>query len=212
MRGAQRAVAWMVILFLANAPLNAQVDHRAEELLDLNEIRQYLWSTLENPYWEVVYDGRGSAADNVPNHLRWDSPFDDDWATPGGSSFSLDSPEFGLLSVDRVSNVLDHGKTGNIYRRDEFLSHEEGITLEIRVKIHENSNHNAFSITYFDDKAGLGIHLSPEKISYGDLSAAVSNHQSFPYSFTNQFRVIRFVKLPGSFDFDIFSPSLVHQP
>src|SRR6478672_3424005 len=63
--------------------------------------------------WEVNFDGVDSAADNVPNYLRWDSPIDDDWDQQP-TSYRLNTPSVGFMSVDRVTNPLDHGKTGNI--------------------------------------------------------------------------------------------------
>src|SRR5262245_27517987 len=83
--------------------------------------------------WEVNFDGVDSAADNVPNYLRWDSPIDDDWDEPP-STYQLNTPSVGFMSVDRVTNSLDHDKTGNIWIRDPILSYSAGFTMEVGVK------------------------------------------------------------------------------
>ncbi len=146
--------------------------------------------------WEVFYDGVGSAADGVPNHLRWDSPFDDDWNQPG-VSFRLNTPAVGFMSVDRVTNPADHGKTGNIWFRDPILTYADGLTLEVRVLIKPNSNTDAFSITSLDDGGSLGVHLSPNRIKAGDLGAAGSGTIA-AFDTTDTYHLYRVVRLPGS--------------
>jgi PEP-CTERM motif len=153
--------------------------------------------------WEVVYDGVDSAADNVPNYLRWDSAVDDDWNQVGGSSFQLNSPSPGFMSVDRVTNPLDHGKTGNIWVRDPILSDAAGFTMEVGVKIKPNSNTDAFSMTYLDDKGSFGVHLSPNRIKAGGLGAATSGN-TVAFNTTGGIRTYRIVKLPNSRSISVY--------
>src|SRR5689334_10473415 len=89
--------------------------------------------------WDGYFSGVDSAADNVPNWLRWDSAIDDDWTDPN-DSFRLNSPSPGYMSVDRVTNSADHGKTGNIWIRDPILQYSLGFTMEIGVQIQPTSN------------------------------------------------------------------------
>lgn len=124
----------------------------------------------DNEPWEVQYTGLDSAADNVANWLRWDSPIDDDW-NQSPSSYQLNTPSPGFMSVDRVTNVADQIKTGNIWIRDPILSHAAGVTMEVRVLIKPNSNTDAYSITYLDNGTSFGVHLSPNRIKAGDLAA-----------------------------------------
>src|SRR5262245_55026870 len=77
--------------------------------------------------WDVDYEGVDSAADNVANYLRWDSAIDDDWNQPN-TTFKLNTPSPGYMSVDRVTNPLDHNKTGNIWIRDPVLANSLGFT------------------------------------------------------------------------------------
>jgi hypothetical protein len=145
--------------------------------------------------WEVNYDGVDSAADNVPNYLRWDSPIDDDWAPP--SSFQLNSPSVGFMSVDRVTNPLDHNKTGNIWIRDPILTYSAGFTMEVGVKLLPNSDPNAFSMTYLDNGGSFGVHLSPSQIKAGNLAAGGSGVTT-AFNTTDAFHNYRIVKLPNS--------------
>lgn len=152
--------------------------------------------------WEVHYDGMGSAADNVPNHLRWDSAIDDDWNQPG-VSFQLDSPAPGLMSVDRVTNPADHGKTGNIWVRDPILNHQDGFTMEVGVQIKPNSNTDAFSMTYLDNGGSFGVHLSPNKIKVGSLGAGGAG-TTVPFNTTNGIHTYRIVKAPNSHSISVY--------
>jgi hypothetical protein len=146
--------------------------------------------------WEVVYDGVDSAADNVPNYLRWDSAIDDDWNQPN-CSFRLNTPTVGFMSVDRVTNPADHGKTGNIWIRDPILSNAAGFTMEVRVLIQPNSNPDSFSMTYLDDAGSFGVHLSPDRIKAGGLAAA-SSDATVNFNTTDAFHLYRMVKLANS--------------
>ena len=153
--------------------------------------------------WEVQYDGIDSAADNVPNHLRWDSVIDDDWNQFGGSSFELNSPSPGFMSVDRVSNPADHGKTGNIWVRDPILRHADGFTMEVGVKLEPNSNTDAFSMTYLDDGGSFGVHLSPNQIKAGGLAASNPGN-TVAYNTTSNFHTYRIVKQPNSRSISVY--------
>ncbi len=146
--------------------------------------------------WEVNYDGVGSAADNVPNYLRWDSAIDDDWDDQP-STFQLDSPSVGFMSVDRVTDPADHNKTGNIWIRDPILNYAAGFTMEVGVKLLPNSNLNAFSMTYLDNGTSFGVHLSPNQIKAGNLAAGGSGTTT-AFNTTDTFHNYRIVKLPNS--------------
>src|SRR5262249_31176927 len=141
-------------------------------------------------------DGVDSAADNVPNYLRWDSPIDDDWDEPP-SSYQLNTPSVGFMSVDRVTNPLDHDKTGNIWIRDPILSYSAGFTMEVGVKIMPNSNLNAFSMTYLDNGTSFGVHLSPSQIKAGNLAAGGSGVTT-AFNTTDNFHVYRIVRPANS--------------
>jgi hypothetical protein len=147
-------------------------------------------------YWDIVYDGMGSAADNVPNYLRWDSAIDDDWDEPP-STFRLDTPSAGFMSVDRATNAIDHIKTGNIWIRDPIFNHAAGFTMEVGVRLLPNSNSNAFSMTYLDNGSSFGVHLSPNQIKAGNLASGGSGVTT-PFDTTNAFHNYRIVKLPNS--------------
>ncbi len=153
--------------------------------------------------WDVVYDGVDSAADNVPNFLRWDSAIDDDWNQPGGSTFQLNTPSIGLMSVDRASSESDAGKTGNIWIRDPILSHAQGFTIEVRVKIEPNSDPNAYSITSLDDGGSFGVQLSPDQVKAGDLSPTGPG-TTISFDTTDDFHLYRVVKHPGSLGVDVY--------
>ena len=119
--------------------------------------------------WDVSYNGVDSAADNVPNYLRWDSAIDDDWNQPN-DSFKLNTPTPGYMSVDRVTNPVDADKTGNIWIRDPILSNADGFTMDVDVEIEPNSEQNAFSMTYLDNAGSFGVQLSPDSIKVGGLA------------------------------------------
>ena len=153
--------------------------------------------------WEVVYDGVDSAADGVANHLRWDSAIDDDWDEPGGSSFQLNTPTTGFMSVDRVTDPADRGKTGNIWIRDPILSHASGFTLEVGVKLGQNSDPHAFSMTYLDDAGSFGVHLSPGQIKAGGLPAA-SGGNTVAFDTTDTAHTYRVVKPPHARHVDVY--------
>jgi len=155
-----------------------------------------------NESWDVVYDGVDSAADNVFNFLRWDSAIDDDWNV-SGSSFKLNTPSAGFMSVDRVTNPTDHNKTGNIWTRDPILSNAAGFTMEVGVKINPNSNPNAFSMTYLDNAGSFGVHLSPNGIKVGDLAAAGSG-STYSFNTTDASHVYRIVKDPNSYQVKVY--------
>lgn len=163
--------------------------------------REAAWATTYDG-WEVLYDGRDSAADNVPNHLRWDSAVDDDYWL-GNSSFRLNTPEPGIMSVDRVTNPADNNKTGNIWRRDEFLSNAAGFTIELRLLLLPNSMRDAYSITYLDDGGSFGVHLSPDQIKVGGLASANPGNVA-AFDTTDQFHVYRVVKQPGNMSVAVY--------
>jgi hypothetical protein len=160
-------------------------------------------STLSAEVWEVEYDGIDSAADHVPNYLRWDSVIDDDWNQFGGSSFQLNSPSPGFMTVDRVTNPADHNKTGNIWVRDPILTHADGFTMEVGVKLEPNSNTDAFSMTYLDNGGSFGVHLSPNQIKVGGLSAT-SPGNTVAFNTTTDFHTYRIVKLPNSHSISVY--------
>jgi hypothetical protein len=156
-----------------------------------------------NEPWDVYYDGVDSAADNVPNFLRWDSALDDDW-NDFGLSFWLNTPEPGFFTVDRVTNPADHIKTGNIWIRDPVLSHAAGLTLEVSVLIMPNSMLDAYSITCLDDAGSFGVHLSPDRIKVGSL-AQNGYGDTFPFDTTDGFHLYRVVKSPGSYAVTVYA-------
>lgn len=146
--------------------------------------------------WEVSYNGVDSAADNVPNYLRWDSAIDDDWTEPN-DSFQLNTPSVGFMSVDRVTNPADSGKTGNIWIRDPILAHADGFTMEVGVELKANSEANAFSMTYLDDGGSFGVQLSPDSIKVGGLQPTDPG-TTVTFNTTNAFHTYRMVELPNS--------------
>ena len=146
--------------------------------------------------WDIDYEGVDSAADDVANYLRWDSAIDDDWNQPN-TSFKLNTPSPGFMSVDRVTNPADNNKTGNIWIRDPILANSVGFTMEVGVKILSNSELNAFSMTYLDDAGSFGVHLSPDQIKAGDLASAGTG-STIVRDTTDGFHTYRIVKLPNS--------------
>src|SRR5713101_3951513 len=117
--------------------------------------------------WEVVYDGVDTPADNVPNHLRWDNPIDDDWADRQ-TTFRPNQPVPGFLTVDRATRPEDRNRTGMIWRRDEALSFAAGLTIELRVRILPATTADAFFVTWIDDQGSGGVFLSPSTVKVGD--------------------------------------------
>jgi hypothetical protein len=210
----------------------------AERLAELEAARVEAWATvhprttfgIENE-WEVVYDGVGAASDHAPNHLRWDSFIDDDWAHPEWG-FQLDTPEVGFLTVDRLSyhvggdayacpfptppagtDALYGVKTGNIWRRDEVLrSEDEGFTLEVRVRLFDRAREcsaaapaeitrNAFSIAVLDDEGNYGVHLSPDAMRLGALSAGATTPPPADYAIdATAFHTYRIIRYPSADD------------
>jgi hypothetical protein len=220
----------------ADAGTDAGVRTVAERLAELEAARAAAWATvhprttfgIENE-WEVVYDGAGAASDGVPNHLRWDSFIDDDWAHPEWG-FQLDTPEPGFLTVDRLSyhvggdayacpfpalpsgtDALWGVKTGNIWRRDEILrSEREGFTIEVRVRLFDRAREcsapapaditrNAFSITVLDDESNYGLHLSPDAMRLGPLDPDAGPLAEHALDAT-EFHTYRIIRHPSADD------------
>lgn len=185
--------------------------------------------------WEVVYDGDGWPIDKVPSVHAWDNPLDDDVMNmsrntdPGflnesdrvlKKSFSPNNPGLGFLTVDRESNVRDHGKGGVISRRDPFLSKKQGFTMELRVKIDPRSGLNGFAgehafAAYYamDDWAPnsdgtqrpptvIGLSLSPRGVGVGGyreerLNGFKVGAENFMRIDTTVFRTYRIVQYPN---------------
>jgi hypothetical protein len=156
--------------------------------------------------WDGDYEGVDSAADNMPNWLRWDSAIDDDWTLGAADSFKLNSPSVGYMSVDRVTNSADHGKTGNIWVRDPILNHADGFTMEVNVELMPNSEQNAFSMNYLDTAGSFGVQLSPGSITVGGLSPFNAGYPTttVPFNTTNGFHDYYITELPNSMIVNVY--------
>lgn len=152
--------------------------------------------------WEVVFDGVDTAADNVANWLRWDNPIDDDWEEVD-TTYMINTPSPGFLTVDRATRPEDANKTGNMWIRDPLLSNDVGITLEVRVRIEANSTTNAFSINYLDTAGSWGVHLSPGQIKAGLLSQGGAG-VTVPFDTTDDFHLYRIVMLPNTLSIRVY--------
>jgi autotransporter-associated beta strand protein len=146
--------------------------------------------------WDNGFDGIDSAADDVANWLRWDSAIDDDWTQPN-DSFQLNTPSPGYMTVDRVGNPADAGKTGNIWVRDPILNYADGFTMEVNVKINPDSEANAFSMTYLDQGGSFGVQLSPNSIKVGGLGPTDPG-TTVAFNTTNDFHTYWMEQLPNS--------------
>jgi hypothetical protein len=156
--------------------------------------------------WDGDYEGVDSAADNMPNWLRWDSAIDDDWTLGANDSFKLNSPSVGYMSVDRVTDPANHDKTGNIWVRDPILSHADGFTMEVGVEIKPNSETNAFSMNYMDQVGSFGVQLSPDSITVGGLSPFNPGYPSSTVQFdtTNGFHTYYITEIPNSMSVSVY--------
>lgn len=202
------------------APPGAVDDDYDERLAALEAARVAAWAIPEtNGGWEVVYDGTKSAADVVPPHLRWDSAVDDDYTECPDVSFQLDSPSAGFWTLDRTLTeeefrargadeacVERHfpvlaNKTGNIWRRDEFITHARGFTLETRVKIFANSDPLGFQINYFDDFGSFAVTLGPDAIKGFN---ATGTDATADVTLAGAFHDVRVVKAANGTHVDVY--------
>jgi autotransporter-associated beta strand protein len=154
------------------------------------------YTQAQTQTWDNGFDGIDSAADNVANWLRWDSAIDDDWTEPN-DSFQLNTPSPGYMTVNRVGNPADAGKTGNIWVRDPILSYADGFTMEVTAEIKPDSEANAFSMTYLDQGGSFGVQLSPDSIKVGGL-APTDPGNVVTYNTTNGFHTYWMEQLPNS--------------
>jgi len=147
--------------------------------------------------WEVNWDGVNSPADHrVPGHLWWDNPHDDDLnADPlgyGACRYRYNYPSVGELWVNRITTpegrdcpLIDQGNghyaggrtfTGNISRRDEYLTEVEnhtGATFEFDVLIpdlHTQVQNDAFNFAFVGRQGSFGLYLSPYCAKLGPIT------------------------------------------
>ncbi len=189
-----------------------------ERLAELESKRNEVWRP-KHPFWEVVYDGVDTPGDNVPGPFMWDNPIDDDWFDPllfGENvfldQFRLNTPGRGLLTVDR--NYLATGKTGSLFRRDEYLAPSFtralfGITLEVRVKLMAKSQPDSFFINYVGSDCTISVSLSGATalssvgtIASGSIYGNHSGHIAFDT--TSDFVTLRLVRGPQFKTFSVY--------
>lgn len=180
-----------------------------QQLAALARNRAALWGhTTGN--WEVWYDGVDTADRAVPEAFVWDTPYDDDWRDlrVRGSSFAPNTPERGILLVDRVSDSRDWNKGGYLQRRDEYATKDHGLTLEFRAYIYPDAGAGSsnpglsFSAYYvMEDGTISGLFLSPGRIAVGSYNH-IKVSAEFPT--TNGFHTYRLVQLPGSNHFLVY--------
>lgn len=188
-----------------------------EEVLKLSEFqiqRQERWN--EKQKWVFVYDGTDSISDHASNHHKWENPIDDDFVYCPNTSFKLNFPSKGFMTVNRkMMNNPDKSayphchvyddftdKTGNLAKRDEYLSHQLGFTLEIRLKIFDDSDPGSYYMQVINDKAGYEVLLGHNSIRMFDGDK--KKFKVLPHWIAGQFNVFRMVKHPGLFSFDLY--------
>jgi len=162
--------------------------------------RTAAWATNYSG-WEVLFDGTGMPGDNVPSHLAWDNPVDDDWddnARVRTESIMFNSPSTGFMTIDRVSNLLDRKKTGHIRRTDEFLTDAAGLTMEFRMKVLPQSTTDGISAQFANDKHSIALYLSPNQLKLAPITPLGSAGVSIPFNTTKDFHTYRLVKYPNS--------------
>ncbi len=172
----------------------------------LADIRNQNWATSYDG-WEVLFDGTDTPADNVPQQLVWDNPFDDDWNEPrvASSSIAFNTPSPGFYTIDRATNPLDHQKNGNIMRRDEFLSAADGLTLETRFKVNPNSSQDAIFLTLLNDAGSITVFFSPGAVKLASSgSVPVVNPRAVATFDTMSFHTYRVVWLPHSLAVSVY--------
>ncbi|MBI5531890.1 MAG: hypothetical protein HY898_04190 [Deltaproteobacteria bacterium] len=168
--------------------------------------RAAAWAANQDPegVWDVVYDAVGKPSDPQRFPFWWDNPQDDDWDQPL-LTFQWNSPEPGYMTVDRATDPANHGKTGNIWRRDEFLHPMYGFTYEVTVKILPQSNPDAFFINYIHQQGNVGVLLSPTHLRAGSYDPTGSNQQfELDIDTTDTFHSYRITQAPSSSEFKLY--------
>ena len=145
--------------------------------------------------WEVDYECIDTPADHVPQYAVWDNPIDDDWSEPRvvASSFSFNSPSPGFLTIDRVSNPLDWQKNGGIWRRDEYLTSAQGLTVDFRFKTFPNSSPDAVELSVILDTGSIAVIFSPGMVKLGSVdSTQIRSYTALDTTVFHSYRVTWF--------------------
>ncbi|MBY0314486.1 MAG: hypothetical protein K2Q26_03135 [Bdellovibrionales bacterium] len=187
---------------------NPLVKSYLNTMMYLNLNRYDLWNRTAG-IWESWYDGVDTAADHATSPYIWDVPIDDDSLEDyeAGRGFRFNTPSQGFLTIDRATNPLDWHKGGALWRRDEFLRMETGLTFEFRMKLQPNSGLNnggydAFNFYYvMNDGSVIGLFISPGIIKAGGYGFP---EVSAPLDTVGDFNTYRVVQLPGEARFHVY--------
>lgn len=164
--------------------------------------KQYVDPNEPGVLWDYYWDGNGTPSNIETNNMAWDSNADDDFGYHLARPIGYRVGSYGEYTADRVTNTATHNLTGNIWTGDLSMSSAYGMTLEFRIKLFPNSNTDGVSITYKDDAGAYGMHLSPDRVTWGrETYAARPNDNQRNYDFTGGFNTIRILRHPGSATF-----------
>jgi hypothetical protein len=164
---------------------------------NLNLHRKALFATTWGD-WEWQWGGYDSPADRVPTWAIADNGMDDDGpdVLAAGGGFRLNNDDGPGLAVDR-SHPDPQGRThpvgSVISRRDEYLRPEEGLTLEVSVRIRPptqvspETGHAGFVILYRrSDGACFGIHLDQSAVRGGGYGRWVNQGPTKAFKTTDK--------------------------
>lgn len=187
---------------------NPNVASYLNAMMNLNLARYELWNRTAG-LWESWYDGIDTAADHVTSPYIWDVPIDDDSLEDyqSGRGFRFNTPSPGYMTIDRSTSSLDWHKGGAIWRRDEFLRMETGLTFEFRMKLAANSGLNnggydAFNFYYvMNDGTVIGLFISPGVVKAGGYGFPEVSAELDTVSDFNTYRVVQF---PGESRFSLY--------
>jgi hypothetical protein len=177
----------------------------SEQLRLLDEHRRKLFATTAvGGRWEVYYSGYDSGMDRCLAHQIWDNGIDDDGIRmlSAGGGYRLNTPEPGLLTVDRsFPDPLgrEKGLGSVLSRRDEVLRPEDGFTGEARLQLHAPSGEDAVQLYYRDARGWcFGLHLSPDKVRGGGYGTRSGVVQERAFDTTSAFHTYRMVVQPNA--------------
>ena len=190
--------------------------------------------------WEVSWNAVGSPADMpLPYHLWFDNPHDDDLnddpLTRGSCRYRFNSPTPGFLTVDRIQQADGRGCwqvpmpdvqcpkmggrmfTGNIWRRDEYISIEAGGTYEFSVILpnrRTQAQHDAFCFNVVAADGAFSLLLSPGCVKVGHLRGlsestrhsctSTSTLNAKPFNNSDRMHLYRLVQRPNSLAVDVY--------
>ena len=189
--------------------------------------------------WEVSWTAVGSPADMpVPYQLWFDNPHDDDLAddplTRASCRFRYNSPASGFMTVDRIQQADGSGCwqvpmsgtcprmggrmfTGNIWRRDEYISYEAGGTYEFSVILPNHrtqAQHDAFNFNVVGTDGAFSLLLSPGCVKIGQLRGlsestrhsctSTPSLNAKPFNNSDRMHLYRVVQKPNSLAVDVY--------